>query len=144
MAFGDHIRVRRARGLYWHHGIDAGEGRVIHFSGEPLRMKDAIVCEVALTEFLQGEQPEIVDSIGETRTPEETVRIARSLIGQRRYDLLLNNCEHFACYCKSGRRFSHQVAKAVAAAGIAVAGAAATGGIFLARAYVRGRARHTA
>jgi hypothetical protein len=34
MERGDHIFVRRYRGLYSHHGIDCGDGSVIHYSGE--------------------------------------------------------------------------------------------------------------
>ena len=48
-------------------------------------------------------------------TPEETVARAKSVIGanehsfQRDYDLLFNNCEHFAVWCKTGLRRSYQV-----------------------------------
>ncbi|HRT20579.1 MAG TPA: lecithin retinol acyltransferase family protein, partial [Candidatus Hydrogenedentes bacterium] len=34
MARGDHIKVRRF--LYSHHGIDCGDGTVIHYTGSPL------------------------------------------------------------------------------------------------------------
>ncbi len=44
MARGDHIRVYRT--LYWHHGIDAGDGTVIHLSGEPGRSRTARVQRV--------------------------------------------------------------------------------------------------
>ena len=42
-------------------------------------------------------------------TPQSTVRRARSKIGQTEYNLLLNNCEHFAIWCKTGISESHQV-----------------------------------
>ena len=48
-------------------------------------------------------------------TAEETVARARSVIGanehsfERDYDLLFNNCEHFAIWCKTGVRKSYQV-----------------------------------
>ena len=34
MARGDHIMVPRLGGLFTHHGIDCGDGTVIHFTGE--------------------------------------------------------------------------------------------------------------
>lgn len=34
MAAGDHIYVHRFRGVYAHHGIDCGDGSVIHYTGE--------------------------------------------------------------------------------------------------------------
>lgn len=40
---------------------------------------------------------------------EETVERARSQIGENAYNLALNNCEHFAIWCKTGLRESSQV-----------------------------------
>ena len=40
---------------------------------------------------------------------QETVERARSCIGQGEYDLLTQNCEHFAMWCKTGEKESAQV-----------------------------------
>jgi len=42
-------------------------------------------------------------------TPEETVERAKSRLGESSYDLAVNNCEHFAFWCKTGLSDSHQV-----------------------------------
>ncbi len=42
-------------------------------------------------------------------SPEETVARARSRVGEGRYNLATNNCEHFAIWCKTGVHESHQV-----------------------------------
>lgn len=42
-------------------------------------------------------------------SPEETVRRARSKIGETKYFLPTNNCEHFAVWCKTGIKDSSQV-----------------------------------
>lgn len=42
-------------------------------------------------------------------TPEETVARARSRIGETSYNLLTNNCEHFAIWCKTGVSESMQI-----------------------------------
>lgn len=42
-------------------------------------------------------------------SPEETVQRARSQLGKRNYNILLNNCEHFAIWCKTGIHESHQI-----------------------------------
>ena len=42
-------------------------------------------------------------------TPEETVIRARERIGETSYNLLTNNCEHFAIWCKTGISESHQI-----------------------------------
>ena len=39
----------------------------------------------------------------------ETVERAKSRIGEDRYNLLFNNCEHFAIWCKTGIEESHQI-----------------------------------
>lgn len=113
MARGDHLRVRRLKGAYHHHGIDLGDGRVVHFSGEPLRWRDArVVCD-ALDDFCRGVQPEIVPHEGDTREVEETIATALAHVGEAGYQLWTNNCEHFARYCKTGRRESVQVRRFV-------------------------------
>ena len=40
---------------------------------------------------------------------DETVKRARSRLGEGGYNLALNNCEHFAVWCKTGVRDSSQV-----------------------------------
>ena len=42
-------------------------------------------------------------------TPEETVQRAYEKIGEEEYNLVTNNCEHFALWCKTGIAESHQV-----------------------------------
>ena len=44
---------------------------------------------------------------------DETVSRARNEIGKRKYNLLCNNCEHFAIWCKTGLRESSQVNKII-------------------------------
>lgn len=42
-------------------------------------------------------------------SPEETVARAKSRLGEEKYSLPVNNCEHFAIWCKTGIHESHQV-----------------------------------
>lgn len=42
-------------------------------------------------------------------SPEETVSRAKSRLGEEKYALPFNNCEHFAIWCKTGVHESHQV-----------------------------------
>jgi len=122
MARGDHLRVRRFKGAYHHHGIDLGDGTVVHFSGEPLRWRDArVVCD-SLEDFCQGVRPETVSHEGDIRDIEDTIATAMAHVGQAGYQLWTNNCEHFARYCKTGRRESVQVRRFVR--GAALTGAA--------------------
>ncbi len=42
-------------------------------------------------------------------SPEETVERAKSQLGEGDYNLVFNNCEHFAVWCKTGVKESSQV-----------------------------------
>ena len=44
-------------------------------------------------------------------TPEETVARAKSRVGETHYNLLTNNCEHFAIWCKTGVSESMQISE---------------------------------
>ena len=60
-------------------------------------------------------------------SPEETVQRAYSRLGEEKYSLIHNNCEHFAIWCKTGKAQSsqvRQVAGYVLAAGVDMDGIA--------------------
>lgn len=42
-------------------------------------------------------------------TPKETVQRAESRLGEKKYNIATNNCEHFAIWCKTGVSESTQV-----------------------------------
>lgn len=48
-----------------------------------------------------------------TFSAEETIKRAKSRIGEKKYNLITNNCEHFAMWCKTGVSESSQVKKFV-------------------------------
>lgn len=127
MAKGEHIQARRMHGLYYHHGIDMGDGTVIHFSGEPLNRKQARVCRISEESFLDGAPKAVVNYSHPNKvlSVEETLRLAEEQLDSVGYNLLYNNCEHFATYCKTGKKRSRQVrrfaGKAAAIAGTATA-----------------------
>ncbi len=194
MAAGDHIAVLRYRAVlglipvlrhlsrYWHHGIDMGDGTVIHLTGSIKNKKNAEVKRTSLEEFLEGGTKEILNYKGfitrlfmhyeldpprkrlRTAQPsavikidpvpsllddifsaseqhyreidrtlpkdpvftaskiriieerindrERTITEALKHLGEKGYNLLFNNCEHFATFCKTGRRESFQVDEA--------------------------------
>lgn len=46
-------------------------------------------------------------------SPQETMERALSRVGEDKYNLLLNNCEHFAIWCKTGVSESYQVKRVI-------------------------------
>jgi Lecithin retinol acyltransferase len=106
MAKGDHIKV--GRGSYTHHGIDYGDGTVAHFTGEPGRKDDAAIRRTSMREFADGARKVEVVPDSSHRSPEQVVQAAEKRIGETGYDLLVNNCEHFASDCRTGKAESFQ------------------------------------
>ena len=105
LAAGTRLVVSR-RG-YLHYGIYVGKGRVIHYAGLFLYPRGCVE-EVALEDFADG-RPVSVGSVPEWWCAEDIVRRARSRLGECRYDLLSNNCEHFCNWCELGEARSTQV-----------------------------------
>ncbi|WP_163468191.1 lecithin retinol acyltransferase family protein [Fusobacterium sp. IOR10] len=108
MARGDHVKVSRCLGAYYHHGIDVGNGKIIHYTGEPGKKINASIEITSINEFLNGGKLEIV-KYSKCLSETETISRAFELIGEKNYNLFFNNCEHFANYCKVGETKSEQV-----------------------------------
>ena len=113
--FGDHICV--SRGLYSHHGIYASDDCIIHFASNELGHETdpnyASICITDIQNFCRDGKllvREFTDlELKEKRMPQDVVNYAFTKLGEKGYDLLHNNCEHFANECLFGKRVSSQV-----------------------------------
>lgn len=107
MARGDQIYAYRhflnIEGVYQHHGIDCGDGTVIHY-----RKPSAIIERTSMA-TLAGSSSIYVKSYQTSFIPDVVIRRAESRLGEQKYNLLFNNCEHFANWCKTGVSYSQQV-----------------------------------
>jgi len=110
---GSHLATGRLG--YTHHGIYAGAGRVIHYAGLHRGLKAAPVEECSIEEFARGHAIALVVHESSSFACEEAVRRARSRLGESRYRILTNNCEHFCNWCLTGDARSVQVERALAA-----------------------------
>lgn len=109
MAKGDCIYVYRnfgqLKGVYKHYGIDCGDGTVIHY-----RKPSEIIEQTSLATFSRGNPIYLAEySQGFAYIPDVVVERAKSRLGENQYNLLTNNCEHFACWCKTGINHSKQI-----------------------------------
>ncbi|WP_071515338.1 lecithin retinol acyltransferase family protein [Geitlerinema sp. PCC 9228] len=102
MARGDHIFVDQHRGLYDHHAIDCGDGTVIEYS----RIHG--VRRMDLEEFRKG-NPLFVKKYRDSYPPDRVVQRAESRLGEKKYNIVSNNCEHFVTWCKIGQQNSEQI-----------------------------------
>lgn len=104
---GSIIRIHRDDYDYYHYGIYSGNNEVIHYEGSLFSKKEVSKTKIHI--FLEGRDGcEFIDVKGGFSN-EESLRRANSFIGKKSYNLLFNNCEHFAMWCKTGKRYSSQV-----------------------------------
>ena len=103
---GTHLIIYR-RG-YPHHGIYLGDGRVVHYAGR-IKYPQGLIEEISLAEFSEGRALRMEKLQSGRFNRNEIVRRARSRLGESRYDLLRNNCEHFCNWCRLGENRSFQV-----------------------------------
>jgi len=101
-----------AIGFPFHCGIYESDDSVIHFAptnGSKTK-KDAVIHRSTLTEFAKSYPVVVIEFLPEKCLPtEESIRRAYSRLGENTYNLVLNNCEHFAVWCKIGEHRSLQV-----------------------------------
>ncbi len=87
-----------------HHGIDLGDGTVAHY------LEGREILRSPRQEFSRGQAiTEVSYPEGSCSPAGVTLRRAMGRLGEQRYNLLFNNCEHFAHWCKTGRHRSAQV-----------------------------------
>lgn len=105
--FGDIIRVKVK--FYHHYGIFVDPERVVQFGLPDNTGLDPETIEVIVTDiytFLNGGDLEtaVLDRKEERarKSPDETVQYALSRVGERGYNILHNNCEHFVNECVFG------------------------------------------
>ena len=118
MARGDHLYYYMAGGTYSHHGIDCGDGTVIHYELTPWEkvtgkfkpQREGSIARTTIDEFARGNDVWIRDYKGARVDGIETVmERAASRIGEDAYSVFGNNCEHFVAWCKTGESTSSQV-----------------------------------
>jgi len=104
---GAHLITPR-RG-YTHHGIYAGEGRVLHYAGLSRSFRPGPVAQVPLAEFANDRPVQVECRSEQALEAREIVARARSRLGENRYRVLTNNCEHFSEWSRFGVSRSSQV-----------------------------------
>ena len=110
-AVGAHL-VTPWRG-FAHHGIYLGGGRVIHYNARVYRFERRPVEETDMGEFAEGRPVFVVNHADGVHDVEEVLRRARSRLGEDRYHLFDNNCEHLVEWCLHGVARSFQVESAL-------------------------------
>lgn len=112
---GDMVRVKI--GEIYHYGVCVGEDEIIQFGLPPISRRgepdsSVCVCQTDKTAFSCGGNIERAEldalELLQRHTPQKTVELARSRLGEKGYNILHNNCEHFAYECVLGKRVCTQ------------------------------------
>jgi hypothetical protein len=117
-------------GTHEHHGIFCGDIRyenrnyedvVIHFEG---KLKRGQITRVSFKKFAQGRDISVVQyKEGSCVSRSVVIERAISKLGEPDYNLFGNNCEHFAHWCKTGRKRCGQVHNLIEGTGGILGGA---------------------
>ena len=100
---GDAVRVNM--GIYYHYGICTAENRIVQF-GLPVININADNVEVCVTDietFLCGKFAEVMvldkKELKKANNIQTVIEKAESCLGEKGYNILHNNCEHFVNRC---------------------------------------------
>ncbi|XP_021351176.1 retinoic acid receptor responder protein 3-like isoform X2 [Mizuhopecten yessoensis] len=121
--------VEFPRGWYSHWGVYLGEGRIVHLSGGDndgingninsgsvftICGKNFSKAWVMIDDFwkialkCKAKINNGKDRKCSPRQPHEMVRVAMEMVGEIGYNVLWNNCEHFAAFIRYGKKWSEQ------------------------------------
>ncbi len=135
MPRGDRLEVEQrivgSTVTYLHHGVDVGDGTVVHARPHDFRnpFGGGRVIQTSLAEFANGRSVRLRNDPPAVFSPDEVAERALAHVGRDGYDLVVDNCEHFATWCATGCRASRQVdivmGRVAAAASRAVAAVSA-------------------
>jgi hypothetical protein len=134
---GAHLITPR-RG-YTHHGIYAGQGTVLHYAGLARDFRPGPVEEISMERFANGQPVHIECRSTPALNEQDILSRARSRLGEKRYRLLTNNCEHFSEWSRFGTSRSHQVERWLGSAPLVMRNLIANIGRGLARFQSEGR-----
>lgn len=102
---GSHLVTERFG--YTHHGIYVGNDTVVHY------LNEEGITTASLEEFSLGHNVWVRSHCNARYSGEECAERAWSRVGEDNYNLVFNNCEHFANWCATGEARSEQVENAV-------------------------------
>ncbi len=113
-----------AKFRYEHWAVYIGGGEIIHYqaprgsNGLTAKLNSGVKKET-LQKYMGRQGERMTVRLGKLDSddsedfpaldPEEVVERARSKVGMKEYNLIRNNCEHFAKWCKYGKEMSDQI-----------------------------------
>lgn len=109
---GDIVGIgEKTQGVYFeHYGVFIGDNKVIHYSSPNGTYENAIFTTDSMSKAFPKGKYFVLDFTGmEVYSAEKTIERAKKIEGEKKYDIINNNCEHAAVWCKTGLRLSYQI-----------------------------------
>lgn len=95
---------------YDHMAIYVGNNKVIHYCSTTGNASDAEIKETDMEPYFNKGNYFILNIKNTTQfNAEDTVKRAKTRLGEKKYNLLQNNCEHFVIWCKTDNSESFQL-----------------------------------
>lgn len=110
MQIGDHLVSTRLG--YTHHGLYLGSDLVIHYSGLADGLSSGAIEITTLKDFCGDGGVSTRSHPFAAHTIAQRIARAKSRLGEDRYNVVTNNCEHFVNWCIDGAATSQQVTRA--------------------------------
>ncbi|MDJ0675101.1 MAG: lecithin retinol acyltransferase family protein [Calothrix sp. MO_167.B42] len=104
MNAGDHIYIylkHKSGFKFTHHGIYIGNNEVIHYWKNKVR-------KTTKNKFSCGKDI-YIKKHKKYYSLSRVVKRAKRRLNEKKYNLIFNNCEHFARWCKTGKHTSKQI-----------------------------------
>lgn len=93
-----------------HHGVYVKEGKVIHYVGGKKNEEKLPIKKTSLSEFMGSKDAGLgIVEYSECSPSDVVVSRALERLNEQNYQLITNNCEHFAFSCKTGSGISYQI-----------------------------------
>ena len=108
---GDHLITPRT--AYAHHGLYVGRGQVLHYAGLADDLTTGPVELTPVRRFANGHPIRVKPYRTRLYSRAESVGRGLGRLGEDRYHLVLNNCEHLVTWCITGIAMSAQVRQTV-------------------------------
>lgn len=113
---GAHIRIKYKN--FYHHGIYISDDRVVEFGHPKLNLepdKIEVIVESLKDFAMNNNFIEVYeyskDELKKKNKDTDIIRIALSHVGDKGYNIIHNNCEHFVNFCIFNEKKSNQMDK---------------------------------
>lgn len=114
---GDHLVSSRTG--YTHHGLYVGHDQVLHYAGLSDGLSASPIELISVSGFSNRRKVQVIEHVSRKYSRSESVERAYSRLGEDRYNVAINNCEHFVTWCITGANSSAQVNHVVSTAAFA-------------------------